>query len=440
MTAIALMLLVQAADAAAMQGPPDRPPIVVAAKLDMVLKWNEAALQAIRVDKTAPPVAARNLAILHVAIYDAVNGVLRTHQPYFVETTPVPDASPEAAAVAAAHRSLVALFPKQRELFDQTYARCLAELPADTGRDHGLDVGRFVAERVLAWRAQDGSERVGRYTPKTSPGLWQPTLPGYRDALLPEWGYVKPFAIRKGTQHCPPGPPDLKSAAFTAAFNEVKALGGANSPARTPEQTQIAHFWVDGPGTATPPGHWNQIAQTLALQHGKTLAENARLFALLNVSLADAGVLCWVLKFTYDCWRPVTSIRTADQDGNPDTEPNLTWTPLIETPPFPAYTSGHSSFSSAGATVLANFFGSDQQRFSTTSDGLPGVVRSFTSLRAAAEEAGMSRIYGGIHWQFDNQDGLTVGRTLGDYVYRNFMQPRSRTVLRPTLPLIVDAP
>jgi hypothetical protein len=250
------------------------------------------------------------------------------------------------------------------------------------------------------------------------------TPPQFQAALLPEWGRVRAFAIKKGTQYRPPAPPALTSAAYADAYHEVKKLGGKQSDGRTEEQTQIAHFWADNAGTVTPPGHWNKIAQTIAQDRNLTLAENARLFAHLNIALADAGILCWVIKFTFDYWRPVTAIHHADRED--------AWMPLLQTPPFPAYVSGHSTFSSAAASVLAHSFGTDDVRFATTSDGLPGKTRAFTKLSAAAEEAGMSRIYGGIHWQFDNTEGLKVGRTLGEYVYKNTLQPRRQQVLRPS--------
>src|SRR5439155_2374215 len=177
---------------------------------------------------------------------------------------------------------------------------------------------------------------------------------------------------------------------------------GKHSKARTKDQTEIALFWADDLGTVTPPGHWNRIAQTIALERGNTLAENARLFAHLNIALSDAGVLCWVIKFTFEFWRPITAIRETERDDD--------WTPLLNTPPFPAYVSGHSTFSGAAASVLAESFGTDKIKFETACDSLPDVKRKFTSLSAAAEEAGMSRIYGGIHWHFDNVEGLKVGR------------------------------
>jgi hypothetical protein len=434
MNALTLILMVAASTMApAQNGPPEVRLKIEPARQDMVVKWNEAVLQAIRKERTPPPVAARNLAIVHLSIYDAVMAIERTHQPYLTDATPIPGASSDAAAAAAAHRALLALYPQQRDAFDALLVRCWAEVPRSPARDAGAELGRFVADRMLESRRDDGADKSGKFTHKHEPGYWRPTAPGFQDFLLPEWGHVKPFAIKKGTQHRPDGPPALTSSAYTDALNEVHRLGGKHSKARTEEQTEIAHFWADNAGTVTPPGHWNQIAQAIAKERGNALAENARVFAHLNMALADAGVLCWVIKFTFEFWRPITVIQQADRD----------WTPLIATPPFPAYVSGHSTFSSAAAASLAQSFGTDKIRFETTSDGLPDVTRRFTSIWAAAEEAGMSRIYGGIHWQFDNTDGLQVGRTLGEYVYRNTLQPRPRQVLRPALyfeplPIIVD--
>ena len=433
MNAVALMLLAAGAATLPAQdkliGPEiklERPP----AKPDMVIKWNDIALRTLRADRSSPPVAARNLAIMHLAIYDAVMAIARTHQPYLVDATAPPGTSPEAATAAAAHRALVALYPKHREYLDEMLRHCLGELPRGESTHEGVELGRHVADRILASRANDGSDRVGRYCFTEKPGFWVPTAPHFKDALLPEWGHVNAFAIKKGTQYRPPGPPALSSAEYATAFHEVKRVGGKQSLFRTEEQTQIAHFWADDVGTVTPPGHWNKIAASIAVERGNTLAENARLFAHLNMSVADAGILCWVIKFTFEFWRPVTAIQQhADKD----------WMPLLNTPPFPAYVSGHSTFSSAAAAVLIESFGADKIPFATISDGLPGVTRKFDTIWSAAQEAGMSRIYGGIHWQFDNVDGLNVGRTLGQYVVANTLQPRQapRKALYPDLPPII---
>jgi membrane-associated phospholipid phosphatase len=433
MTSITFTLILHAGTLTTAQVPAEKP------QPDMVLFWNAIALQAIRDERTPPPMAARNLAIVHVAVYDAVMCIARTHKPYAVELTAAPGTSAEAAAAAAAYYSLAALYPKQKRAFDRALLDCLDRVPAGAGLNAGLELGRSVADKIVALRSDDKSARAkAKYAPKLGPGVWEPTPPGRREALYPEWGNVTCFCIKPGTQYKPEGPPALNSPRYTAAFNEVKTLGGMKSDKRTDEQTQIALFWADNAGTATPPGHWNEIAQSVARQRGTTLVENARLFALLNMSLCDAGVLCWVLKFTYGFWRPSTAIHRAGDDGNPDTQPDTDWEPLLETPPFPTYTSGHSTFSAAGASALANFFGTDKIRFTTTSDGLPGVKRSFDGFWAAAEEAGMSRIYGGIHYSFDNTDGLMTGRVLGTYVFRNYLQPRVGNTGPATRPPIVE--
>lgn len=397
-------------------------PVAVERRPDPVLRWNNLALDAIRQERTPPPMAARNLAIMHAAVYDAVNSITGTHEVYRAEIVPLPGASMEAAAVAAAHRALVQLYPRRREVLDRALTESLADIPEGNGKTFGTQLGRWVADQVLAWRAQDGADRRATYAPDAAPGVWQRTPPDFADPVLPHWPSLTPFAMTEDTKPHPADPPRLADPAYVAAFREVKALGRADSKARTRDQTEIAYFWADDAGTCTPPGHWNQIAQTVARERGTTLAENARLFALLNVALADAGIHCWECKYKMGFWRPVTAIRAAER--NPDGAPDRTWTPLLKTPPFPSYVSGHSTFSGAAAAVLTDFFG-DHVRFRATSEGLPGVIRTYDSFRAAAQEAGMSRIYGGIHWQFDNTEGLAVGKQIGELVCRRYLLPRA---------------
>lgn len=387
---------------------------------DMVIRWNRILLHAIRTDGTSPPMAARNMAIVHGAVYDAVNAIVGTHQHFHVQVAAAPGTSPEAAAAAAAYGTLVLLYPQQRMMLDREFANSLAELPAGDARERGVSLGMFVADRMLAWRQRDGASNSPAYRRIAGVGYWEPTPPAYKAPLLPGWGSVKPLVIQSAMR-TPTGPPRLSSAAYAQAFEEVKALGGRVSQNRTPDQTQIAQFWADGEGTVTPPGHWNEIAQTVAMQRGNNLMQNAYLFAMLNCTMADAAIWCWHCKFTYNFWRPVTGIQQAGNDGNPNTAPDPTWTPLLTTPPFPAYTSGHSTFSGAASEVLAAFCGADQ--FSFQSSGA-GMTRSFVSFSQAAEEAGQSRIYGGIHWQFDNTDGLAWGRALGRHGCRYYMLRR----------------
>jgi hypothetical protein len=409
---------------AALAGAAGAPAQAPAAASDVVLAWNDAALRAIRADRTPPPQVARHLAMLHIAIYDAVNAVNPTHRFYRFPSTITGPTSPEAAAAVAAHRILLELYPRQVDACDAALDATLAAVPDGDAKTAGVALGQSVAEQVLAWRQNDGSTRPLQHPGSLVPGLWRPTPPGYQAALLPQWRYITPFAMRGPAQFPPADPPALTSREYAAAFAEVKALGERNSATRTPEQTVIAWFWDDGLGTTTPVGHWNRIAQAAARQRGLGLADSARLFALLNITLADTGILCWECKFRYSYWRPVTAIREADRDGNPDTDPDPAWTSLLTTPNFPSYTSGHSSFSGAAATALATFFGTDEVRFRIGSEGLPGVVRSYPGFWAAAEEAGRSRIYGGIHYEFDNREGLAAGSALAAYVAGNFLLPR----------------
>ncbi len=414
----------------------DKPLSVNPTRSDAVLYWNEVALNAIKTDRTPPPQAARNLAILHAAMYDAINAVEARYRPYRVTARPQGTVSPECAAAIAAHRVLLELYPRLVESCDSALDAVLENIPDGPTKEGSIAWGQRVAEDILSWRAEDGSRRLVRYTPGTTPGLWRPTPPGFRDALLPQWRYVTPFAIASTRDFLPAVPPALNSAAYTEAFREVRDLGHVNSAVRTPDQTIIAHFWNDDAGTVTPPGHWNRIAQTVSRQLGLSLAENARLFALLNVSLADAGIVCWEGKFGYSYWRPITAIHEADLDGNPDTAPDLTWQSLLATPPFPSYASGHSTFSGAAATALARFFGNDAIRFSIGSEGTPDVTRSYAGFWAAAQEAGRSRIFGGIHYEFDNQEGLRTGRAVADYIARNYFSPVETNALTASTQLI----
>lgn len=404
---------------------------------DVVLDWSARTLAAIRVDRTAPPKAARALAMVQIGVFDAINAISGTHEPFLPDGfTARGDESPEIAAICAAHDVLVALFPAQSATFDGAFESDLNFLSSEEsvgGKQSKIDasvaIGQKVALAVLTARSDDGSAASVTYVSGVEPGDWQPTPPAFAGAVLPQWPSVTPFCVPDMVSIRRPGPPSLTSAEFTTTFNETKLLGAKNSTARTAEQTQIALFWVDGPGTATPPGHWFQIARDLAVQRGNTLEENARLFALLGMAVCDAGICAWDNKYAYNDWRPITAIRAADTDGNPDTVADPAWEPLIPTPAFPSYVSGHSTFSGAASKILALFYGSDEIEFTTTSDDVPGVARTYNRFSQAANEAGRSRIYGGIHWEYDNQDGLAAGRELGEFVFSNFLQPIDTTVI-----------
>ena len=394
----------------------------IPARADVVTDWNGVLLNAIRTTSTNPPRASRAMAMVHGAVFDAVNGL--EGQPYapYAQSGDAPHAaSTKAAAAAAAHRVLLHLYPALQSTLDAALAQSLQGIPPPL-RNRGVNWGRQCADAIIALRANDGSNTITPYTPVPGPGVWIPTPPAFAPALLPNWPLVTCWTMDSGDQFRPAGAPSLVSEAYTTAFNEVKTYGRIDSVVRTAEQTQIALFWADGAGTVTPPGHWNRIASGLADQRHLSLLESARLLAMVNFAMADAAICSWDAKYAFNHWRPVTAIRAADTDGNSETAVDAAWTPLIATPPFPSYTSGHSTFSSAAATVLAGYFRIDAMPFSTTSDGLPGVTRSFTSFSAAAAEAGQSRIYGGIHWQYDNQDALAAGQALAHHLLDNFFQ------------------
>jgi membrane-associated phospholipid phosphatase len=398
----------------------------LAARADVVLDWNNSALTAIRTAKTAPPPAPRNLAILHAAIYDAVNGIKGPHeqrfQPYLLQQHGPPQADQAAAASAAAHMVLVSLWPSQQARFDAEYDAVLATLLRGKPTRDGIAYGELAASTILAARASDGSANTVVPPSGSGPGVWMPTPPAFAPYLLPQWGSIAPFCMTSSAQFRPSGPPALDSAQWAADYNEVKALGAAVGSTRTPDQTEIALFWADGSGTETPPGHWNSIAQEIAIARGNTVDENARLFALLNLAMADAAICAWDAKSAFNFWRPVTAIRNGDTDGNPATDPDPACSSFIVTPPFPDYVSGHSTFSAASATVLALFCGTDDIAFTTGSDFLPGISRSFTTFSAAAEEAAMSRLYGGIHFRAAAEDGLSGGASIGEWTFTHYLQ------------------
>lgn len=392
---------------------------------NVILDWNTTLLNAIRAESTAPPMAARAMAMAHTAAFDAVNAIDGTHEHYAFTTGGVaPGTVREAAAAGAMHRVLSSLFSTQQAMFDAALNSTLSGLGGGAGVTNGLALGHAAGDAMLALRSTDGSGATPPpYTGGNGVGQWRPTPAGNQPGALPHWKDVTPFAMSSGDQFRGAAPPAITSSAYTTAYNEVKSLGAANSATRTQDQTNIALFWIDGPGTATPPGHMLRIASTIAQQQNLSVSDSARLFALLGLAVADAGVAAWDNKYTHSFWRPLTGIQEGDADGNPDTAGDPAWTPLIPTPNHPTYTSGHSTFSAAGASVLENFFGTASFNFIDSSETAGVPDRAFTSVWDAANEAGVSRIYGGIHWSFDNVEGLACGDGIGDWVFANYLRP-----------------
>ena len=396
-------------------------------QVNPVIQWNRELLVIVRTPGAQSPTMhpTRSFAIMHAAIYDAVDAIDKTHRPYLVHVSGVPrDASQEAAAAAAAHEVLVALYPAFKASLDAQLQQSLAQIPDDKGKTEGVLIGQSVADSILAARSNDGSSAQPiPYVFGTAPGDYQSTPPNFApQPQFTHWSRVTPFALEHANQFRPGPPPTLASETYGDVFNQVKSLGIANSTTATADEALTGRFW-----NGAIQNYWNEIAQTLSLAHGLTTAQNARLFALLNLSLADDVIAFYDAKYVYNLWRPVTAIRAADPAINPETIADPNWLPEVgKTAPDPSYPGAHAVISASGAEVLISFFGRDHADFNVTSEVLAGVTRSFTSISAAAEEATLSRIFAGQHFRSDLTTGQRLGREVADFVVDNFLTPHQQ--------------
>jgi hypothetical protein len=407
-----------------------------------VIQWNETTMKAIVANGQNPVAATRTLAMVQVAVHDALNAISRRYDAYYFEGPGETTASSDAAVAAAAHTVLAGMAggygtPAQKgatlALVEQAYAASTARVTDGPARNSGVAVGRAAGTAILALRKDDGAFRDAPYTPAMGPGRWRPhpnpvpanpPIPnpdlarGYLPSAVPGWGNVTPFTMLSASQFWLPGPPALTSPTYARDYTEVKSIGGKVSPTRTDEQTQIARFWFEGPGA------WNTIARTVATSRSLDARDSARVLALMNLAMADAYIAGFKIRYVYDLWRPVTAIREGDNDGNDATAGDPTWDSHQNTPAVSDYPSTQSTFSAAAAVVLAAALGGDQASFTFTS-GKPfdGITRSFTSFSQAARESADSRVYAGIHFRSACEDGIALGRKIGQRAATLYLQP-----------------
>jgi hypothetical protein len=393
---------------------------------EVIVEWNQL-LQA-NIPSTASLQSPRYYAMLHIAMFDAANAIERKYRPYRSRVHGHPHASAEAAAAQAAHDMLSTLIPNGKATFDTALDARLEKIHPARGAA-GAQIGRKVAAGIIAWRADDGEVNPSAppYVVPPLPGLWQPTPPALAPATSPHWRDVEPFALLTATQFLPDPPPSLMSEEYARDFEEVKLLGAADSSARTAEQTQLVRLFASiGNGTQHW-AMWNNVARDVARSQYWSLLDTARLFALVNVSIHDGLQTAHVSKFVYGLWRPLTAIRRADEDLNPQTVADPAWTPLLTTPPYPSHSSNQTCVGTSAARALERALGTDAAPFSVTWIGTAGnvnVTRSYEHFSDLAAEQAHSRVYGGIHFTFELTASQESCTKVADYVFENYMWPR----------------
>jgi len=397
------------------------------ARADEVTDWNAIALQQVLM---SPGVSQpRIMAMLGLAQFDALNSISPQYKQFSGLPTYLPNAagaSPQAAANQAAYAILLNAMPGRQADLDAALASHLATIPDGAAKTAGIALGNAAAQRIITYRANDHTFDVVPYTPGTNPGDWRPTGAAQLPAINAQWPHVTPFTIASGSAfRNPNGPPALDSAAFATAVNEVRDIGSINSTTRTQAQTDTAKFWYTAAGTTNQvPGIWNRAAvNTLQTHPQQNLTAEARLMTLLNMAMHDDFIGSNDDKFHYNFWRPETAIHMANTYNNPQIAQDATWTPLLPAPPFPSYVSNHASLDGAAAEVLKDYYQTDNITFTVGTQGFVLPDRTYTNFSDAALEGALSRIYAGIHYRFDSDDGLVLGRDVGSYVFANELQP-----------------
>jgi PAP2 superfamily len=391
------------------------------ARADTVTDWNRNAATALFGTAAQPPqLSVPHLAMVHGAVYDAVNAIDGGHEGYLLSPKiGRPTDSTDAAAATAAYRVLVQQVPAQQPTLDVQYAASLAAIPDGTAKTRGIAVGNAAAAAMIAARTDDGRFGPFRFAVSTGPGEWRPVLPAFVNDPNAWLKDVKPFLIRSPSQFRSDGPLPLSSHRYAREFEEVKSLGSATSTDRTADQTLAARYWAEN-----PPATWSRIFRTLSAQQGLSLVDNARFFAMLYMTATDALISVWDDKAHWSFWRPITAIREADTDDNPRTATAEDWLPLIPTPPYPEHPSGHTGLSGSIVKTLQQFFGTDRVAWSDTNVG--GLTRSFTRFSDAIEEIVDARVWSGIHFRTADEQGERIGRQVARYVGQCCFEPSHR--------------
>jgi hypothetical protein len=386
------------------------------ARADIVTDWNQTAIDVMKAANTAGNPWSRTLAMMHVAMADAINAVDGRYMRVVVMVPAVPGASAEAAAAAAARHILIQLYPNQKAMVEEAYAASLSAIPEGAAKSEGIALGEQAATAVQEDRSADGTNAPDTYRPLTSPGVWIPTTP----PLFEPYARAKPWVLKSADQFRPNPPPPLSSALYARDYNETKNLGGTKSTARTPEQTEAVKFWTQanlGPA-------WQAAARQLSAAKGLNLAENARLFALLNMGVANTFINDWDAKFTYHFWRPVTAIRNGDMDNNDATERDPSWTSFNATPMHPEYPSQAAIVAGVAVSMLESVFGPQAAiPFMATDVMDPKLTRPFNSIAQMADEHKNVRIWGGIHFRNSLDVGEDMGRKIAVYLIDNSLTP-----------------
>jgi len=386
---------------------------VGSARADVITDWNDVALEAVIAAREAQPTQARSVTMVHVAMFEAVNAIDQRYARYATKVAPASGASREVAAATAAHAVLTKLYPNQRATFDKAYDAWIAQIPNDDAKASGVALGKQVADETYAARASEMKSPANAYRPRTTAGAYVPTtLP-----VATESARFRPWLMQSPAQFRPVAPISLKSARWARDYNEIKEMGGRDSTARGAEQTNVGRFWI-----VTGPPAWNPVIRALAATKKLDLIENARLFALAHMAGADAYIAVFDAKYTYNFWRPITAIRNGDIDGNAATSPDLTWTPLIDTPMHPEYPCAHCITASAVATVLESEFGSGPiAAVKMTSPTAPGVTRTWNRIQDYVTDVSNARVWAGVHYRFSTEVGEAMGRKIGELAIRKHM-------------------